>query len=104
MGVQLRHYRRSIERIREHFYHRSMLDEDLRAHFAAEALARYAGAVQRTNELIVLSFSFVALLADLLIIVAIFVEGGRWWQAGIALAVFFGSSVPVGIAAKWWRQ
>lgn len=104
IGVQLRHYRRSIEKIREHFYHGVILDEGLRAHFAAEARARQAGALQRTNELIVLSFAFAALIADLFVIVAIFVEGGRWWQVGIAAAVFLGSSIPVGIAAKWWRK
>lgn len=104
MGVQLSHYRRSIEQIRDHFYRRSNLDENLKKHFAAEARARYAGGVQRTNELIVLSFSFAALVAELVIVAAILIRNGRWWQAAIAVAVFLASSVPVAIATKWWRK
>jgi len=50
IGVQLRHYRRSIEQIRNHFYHGSVLDENLRAQFAFEAVARQAGAFHRINE------------------------------------------------------
>jgi len=104
MGVQLRHYRRSIEKIRNHYYGGSVLDEDLKAHFAAEALAKQAGAIQRTNELIILSFTFATLLVELLIVSAIFIEGGRWWQTGIAIIVFLGSAVPVGVAARWSRR
>ena len=104
MGIQLSHYRRSIEQIRDHFYRRSNLDENLKKHFAAEALGRYARGVQRTNELIVLSFSFAALISELVVVAAILIRGGRWWQAAIAVAVFLASSVPVAIATKWWRK